>query len=64
MRLTHSSSSNSRAMESFSRALNETPDVCSPSRSVVSIISTGGSIVAGYFRASSNRRIWSEMLHR
>ena len=44
--------------------LNETPDVCSPSRSVVSIISTGGSIVAGYFRASSNRRIWSEMLHR
>ncbi len=49
MRLTCSSSSNSRAMESFSRALKETPEVCSPSRSVVSMISTGGKHRRGLF---------------
>ena len=38
IRFTQSSSSSSRAIDSFSRALNETPEVCSPSRSVVSRI--------------------------
>ena len=44
IRLTRSSSSSRRAMESFSRALNDTPEVCSPSRSVVSKISTPAGI--------------------
>ena len=51
-------------MDSFSRALNETPDVCSPSRSVVSIISTGRSIGTVYLRAASKAAIRSAILCR
>ena len=51
-------------MVSFSRALNETPDVCSPSRSVVSIISTERTIGRSYLRAASKAAIRSAILCR
>ena len=59
MRLTRSSSSSSRAMESFFAGVERN------ARRLLAVAQRGihyfdrGSIVAGYFRASSNRRIWS-----